>query len=373
MSNTRKRTFKDINMNDMNSNPNKKRKVSKTEINSKLFLDKVDQNQFKMIYNSITNCDNINHIPSSIIYEISEYATGIITKCDNYEKCENEIAWLNHDKNQKNSQRDFYYFNPNEINVNKDKASMDSEDDDHQWIFNDIFKDSNHKIQLFCSDCSKTLRQCTFMDKISSEERYFCSGRYINDNDLSKCDCDQQTKMCKQHRYKCEECNVQMCQPPEIHIKYECQYHRREYCYLCNTEGIATRTRIYTKSICMQKGKRCELCDEFICDEHIIDNEWCDCDDDHSKWTHNQCSSGCVITSELEMCVKCMDMTCSRCLYNEPMEYECLTCSGDYKYQTFCVDCIWDVKEEVLCEQCGHELICISIEEDEETQQKDKQ
>ena len=56
------------------------------ETKNKLFPDECDQKQFKMIYHTLSKCKSIHYIPSSIIYEISEFSTGTIEKCDNHKQ-----------------------------------------------------------------------------------------------------------------------------------------------------------------------------------------------------------------------------------------------------------------------------------------------
>ena len=106
-----KRTLTEfITENENNNNPpTKRRKLStpKPDIpQSSLFNNVDDYNEYQLIYQTLTNINNINITPL-ISKHISEYAVGNSIKCDNHKNCGNKVIMLNADKSISNDKRDF--------------------------------------------------------------------------------------------------------------------------------------------------------------------------------------------------------------------------------------------------------------------------
>ena len=136
----------------------KKRKLSSSSENmsSKCFTNNDNHKQFQSIYSTLTNLSHLSHLSSLTITTISEYATGCVYKCDNYEKCNTLVCLLEADKYESREENEFLYVEP--------QPRMFGEED------------CNHAIQLFCGECAKLTRHC---DYESRPKRFWCSRRYI--------------------------------------------------------------------------------------------------------------------------------------------------------------------------------------------------
>lgn len=108
---------------------------------SKLFFNSGDVKQFENIYNTMFKCHDINFIPTDIIYQISEYATGIVKKCENYEKCKQEIAILKENKLEYYPNGDYYYLRKKYLKQQENQIY-------------DILQNKGNHIKLFCADCA---------------------------------------------------------------------------------------------------------------------------------------------------------------------------------------------------------------------------
>eukprot|EP01084_Bolivina_argentea_P105364 188662_1 len=280
-SNQRKRAFACPNE---NNPPHKKRKLSHDstvtkQLKSSLFSHISDLNQFNKIYIGLYNCEIITqlHIPTSILQEISELATGHIFKCDNYENCQNEILLLNEYKILDSDDREFYYNNPEE---NEQKLQI--EYDKYGCLPFNYEEDSNTKVQIFCKDCKSHLRYCSF--RLDETQTYggpdfYCSRTFICDNNIKKlnekldfCVCGKTiTQLCEEHRI-CRYCKYPSCWPTFEHRWVnQCHSHIGEICCgSCNKEGTFCENAEKDKKILL-----CGSCGDGICDECVIAACWC--------------------------------------------------------------------------------------------------
>ena len=108
----------------------------------------------------------------------------------------------------------FYYNDPSNVTIKK----KDSEEEDEpleplEPLEPFEFKDDNDKIQLFCDECTKKLQKCNVWDKYwrGTDHWFGCSGVFVVEGDIKKCECGQSMHSCDIHRGFCEYCNVEKC------------------------------------------------------------------------------------------------------------------------------------------------------------------
>eukprot|EP01084_Bolivina_argentea_P210562 358348_1 len=365
-----------------NAPPNKKQNIDSisSTISSRSFSNQEDQKQFQSIYQAVNDSNIVRQyfIPSIVLIQISEYATGNIVKCDNYAQCQHEILVLNEDNDWignsfKIETSKKYFSNQFKIFCSYDENSDSDNDSIHQ--------------QIFCEQCSKTKQQCSETSrKWSHSDRY---DDYFDERQCQKyfiaikCKCGQTIDKCDTHRSYCV-CNFPTCEYDSGYgdcLYRSCSAHKRSK---CNCE--------YEKDICSLQitTKKCRYdSDTYVCGDCV--ENMCECGDE-SCFRHKGSCNGFVICeckdecgevipnpkyvrckmdkikSKFICCIKCCDDISSRklyCIHPDHVDtFNPFKCSHCKKWcgHMICSKCQVDQSKEFLpylwqCNECRRKCI----------------
>eukprot|EP01084_Bolivina_argentea_P126018 223186_1 len=332
----------------INNEPPQKIQKTISSLSTSLFSNINDINQFKSIYNALNTSIIIKqyHIPTDIIKEISEFATGIILLCTNH-NCPNEVLILNSTK-------------PKDLLTHFDCLSNDSNSEYEyqtmnsiQYIYNKPTdpNDLNTNTQIICKQCCPKFKNKCDKQSFDSDDILFCSKLFYD----NYCICGEQINHCNMHRAQCEFCKQDTCWSGYGKCQSNCLLHKERQCVSCQ--------KIFCQFV--DGIMYCKDCKKYVCKQCILKR--CDCEKEEGMigcFTHKECVSFYKHAKHLIGCqcrFDCKEKTC--CCWNEfnanENEYEsyviCIKCDKIYSEQH--VKYVWFICKQ--CEEwCGH-VVCM--------------
>lgn len=252
MSNTKKRRFNQLNTDELKSECNGNEPMSKRPrlhedskliIKSHLFPNENDQNQFKLIFESIDASQLINnlHITHYINKEIAEFANGEFKECAN-KQCDELISILKQDAKIYNNDHN-----------NGHKIGYKYCDDTEKYYCGECMDETKENVCTGC--CSHSLLHIPSSDQCGQCDNYihdYCCGP------MEECFlCGD--RVCFEHNdYVCVACHEKVCS--DCSITYE-SYEENEEC-VCNK--CCDESNYETMITCKKCKISCSLLHESI-------------------------------------------------------------------------------------------------------------